>query len=375
VTSTQPLAQAPTAPPQAPPTGAMPPVDPSRLGAFMGRVLSDMSGAMVGLMGVLGDRLGLFRCLAAGPATISELAGRAGIDPRYARDWLGALTAAGYVEHDLGSDRYSLPAEHAVVLAVEGAPVFLGGGYQQLAGFASVLDRVAAAMTGAGGIDQSDYSADMHQGMERMSAGWFEHALVPQWIGAVPGLADRLAAGGRIADVGCGSGRALAALARAFPAASLTGYDIFAGAVARARETVAAAGAADRVTLVRRDAADGLDGPFDLVTTFDMLHDAARPDEIAAAVHRALAPDGVWLLVEINCGETVEANAGPAGAILYATSLLFCTPTSIAAGADALGAMGLPESRVRALCSEAGLRTVHRLPVENTFNAVYEVRP
>lgn len=343
--------------------------------SFMGRVLADMSGAMLGLMGIVGDRLGLFGRLAAEPATAEELAQRAGIDDRYAREWLHALTCAGYVEHDPDTGRYSLPPEHAMVIAAEGAPTFLGGGYEQLAGFAGAIDRVIAAMSAGGGVSQAQYGSEMHRGMERMSAPWFDHQLVPEWIASIDGVEDRLLEGGLAADIGCGSGRALVALATAFPHVRLTGYDVFGPALARAQDNLRAAGVADRVELVLGDAADGLQGPFDLVTTFDMLHDAARPEQIAAAVRRSLSSDGVWLLVEIAAGETVEDNIGPAGTILYSTSVLFCTPTSIASGAEGLGTMGMPESSVRRLCADAGFAGVERLPVPSPFNAVYVARP
>jgi SAM-dependent methyltransferase len=340
----------------------------------MTQVLGDMSGAMVGLMGVIGDRLGLFRILATGPVTPADLAARAGVDERYVRDWLNSLTCAGYLEHDSDAGTYVLPVEHALVVAAEGAPTFLGAGYEQLAGFAGALDKVLAAMVEGVGVSQSDYGPAMHRGMERMSASWFDHQLVPQWIAAVDGLTERLEEGARIADVGCGPARALMALARAFPRASLVGYDVYPPAVARAEENLCEAELRGRVELVLRDAADGLDGPFDLVTTFDMLHDAARPASIAAAVHEALSDDGVWLLAELAPAERVEDTLGPPGTILYATSVLFCTPTSIAGGGAGLGTMGMPPSAVKALCEGAGFAGVERLPVENPFNVVYAAR-
>lgn len=350
-----------------------PPFDPQRLQRFMARVMGDMSGALIGLMGILGVRLGLFALLSDRPLTAGELASAAGIDHRYAREWLNALTSAGYLELDPDTHRYVLPPEHAVVIAAEGSPTYLGGGYQQLAGFTSVLDELTKAIRAGHGVPQSHYSADMHEGMERMSATWIDHLLVPQWIPCVDGLAPRLRAGARIADVGCGAGRALVALGSAFPACELTGFDCYAPVLARAEANVRAGGMEDRVHFVQRDAADGLDGTFDLVTTFDMLHDARRPLGVAQSVRRALAPDGVWLLVEMNAGESVEENSGLVGTIQYGTSVLFCMPTSIAAGADGIGTLGLPESEIRRICATAGFRRVRRLAVENPFNAVYEV--
>ncbi|HEV7808697.1 MAG TPA: methyltransferase [Solirubrobacteraceae bacterium] len=352
-------------------------VDGERLQRFAQRVLSDMSGAMVSLMGVLGDRLGLFGALAAsGPVSARELAERASIDERYADGWLNALACAGYVERQRagGELRYALAPEHALVLAVEGTPLFLGAAYQQLAGFAGALDAVCTDFATAAGVPQEQYRADMHVGMERMSASWFDNLLVSQWIAGLPDVRRRLAAGCRVADLGCGCGRALTALAQEFPHSIFDGYDVFGPALARAREGARAAGLADRIRFVQRDVSEGLEGTYDLVTTFHLLHDARDPLKLASGVRRALAADGTWLVLESNGAEDAAADDGPAATILYATSVLFCLPTAIASGAPGLGTMGLPEPRLRELCSKAGFSQVRRLAGESPFNALYEVK-
>jgi len=356
-------------PPTQPPSG-------SAMPAFAGRVLDDMAAAMAGFMCALGDRLGLFAALAAaGPATSAEFADRTGVDERYVRDWLGSLGSRGYLELDRPSGRYALGPEQAMVLAAEGTPLFMGGAFEQLTGVIGPLERVLCAAREGTGVPPDAYGPAMHRGMERISAAWFDHMLVPLWIPAVPDVAERLAAGADVADIGCGSGRALVALASAFEASRFVGVDLFEGVVERARANAAAAGVDGRLAFECRDAVDGLAGDYDLVTMFDVLHDIAQPVEVLRGVRRSLRPDGTLLLMEMRSADRREDNAGPIATMLYATSVLFCVPTSIATGGEGLGTLGLPEARVRELCAEAGFGSVDRLPIENPFNVLYAARP
>jgi 2-polyprenyl-3-methyl-5-hydroxy-6-metoxy-1,4-benzoquinol methylase len=339
------------------------------------RVMADIGAAMTCVMCAVGDRLGLFRAILAGPATSAELADRAGVSERYTREWLNALAATGYVERDMTSARYSLPKALAPLLAVEGQPFFLGGGYQQLPGLVKSFDDVVRAFREGTGVPAEAYDDDLWEGMERMSAGWFDTLLVQQWLPQLPDVDGRLRDGADVADVGCGNGRALVALARAYPQSRFVGFDSSERAVATARTRAAEAGVADRVRFAQRDVADGLPDQYDLVTTFDMLHDVAQPDRVLAGFRRALRPDGVYLLLEITSRETPEENKGPIAAMLYATSVLFCLPTSLADGAPGYGTLGLPPSRVRELCTEAGFSVVRKVPIHNPFNTLYEIRP
>ena len=345
-----------------------------KTGEFFGKVMGDMSGAIVGMVCLLGDRLGLFKDLATkGPATSQEFALRNAIHERYAREWLSTLRCAGYVDYDSRSRSFSVPAERTPVLAQEGGPMFLGGAFQQLAGLFGPLDQLVDAFRTGGGVPQDAYPADLRDGMERMSAGWFNNMLVPQWIGALPHVRAKLAAGARAADIGCGAGRALLQLAAAFPASSFVGYDMFAPAVDRATGNAREAGVADRVRFEQRDATTGIPEIFDLITMFDSLHDVADPVAALSAVRHALSPDGVLLLMEIQSGDQFEQNAGPMATILYGTGLLYTTPVALANGGNDFGIMGFGEPVVRRLCHEAGFTMVRRLPVANPVNALYEV--
>jgi SAM-dependent methyltransferase len=355
---------------------APPTFDMVKMGSFMNQVMGDLSGAVVSTMCTLGDRLGLFKALAAnGPATSAQLANIAEINERYAREWLSALASAGYLEYDPSNGHFTLPPEHAPVLAQEGGPMFMGGVYQHLPGLSGTLDQITEAFRHGGGVGQEAYGEDFREGMERISAGWFENMLVQQWISAIPDVQDKLERGALVADVGCGNGRAIIRLALAFPNSHFVGYDMFSPVINRARANAEFAEVANRVRFEQCDAVNGLPEQFDLITTFDVIHDIANPRAVLKGFRRALLPDGAYLLLEIKCSEKLEENAGPVGAILYGTSVLYCTPTSIANGGDGLGTMGLPWPKVRELCAEAGFSNVRRHLLDNPFNVLYDVRP
>lgn len=350
-----------------------PPIDREKLKAFLEKATADTAGLFTSVLCVLGDRLGLFRALAGGgPATSAELAERAGVAERYAREWLAGLAAAGYLDHDPASGRFSLPPEHAAVLADETSLYFLGGAYQNFGGLLGTLPRLTEAFRAGGGVAQSEYPPELYEGMARATAPWHDNLLVRRWVPAVPGLEERLRAGIDVADVGCGRGRALLRLAEAFPASRFVGYDAFTPVAEAATAAAERAGLADRLAFRTLDAAGGLPGTYDLVTTFDVLHDAVDPPALLRSIRAALRPGGTYLVLEITCGDTVEDNAGPMGAMRYGMSVMYCMTTSLANGGAGLGTAGLPESVLRAMCAEAGFGEVTRV-AENPSNTLYAV--
>ncbi|HEY7357524.1 MAG TPA: class I SAM-dependent methyltransferase [Ktedonobacterales bacterium] len=350
-------------------------LDRAKLDAFSEKVFRDLSGTYITTMCVLGDRLGLFQRLAAGsPATSAELAERAQINARYAQEWLSALACAGYIDYDPTSRRFSLPPEHAAVLADEGGAFFTGGDYEQLPAFWGVLDALTLAFREGGGVPQSAYDESLHRGTDRTAQVVYDHALIQKWIPALPELQDTLERGIEVADVGCGGGRALMRLAQAFPKSRYIGYDAFAPGVAQARQNAEAAGVADRVRFEMLDASKGLPGQYDLITTFLVIHDAADPRGLLRAIRAALKPGGTYLCSEIKAADTLEANAGPHGAYFYSTSVLYCMTVSLAEGGAGLGTGGMPPSKVRELCAEAGFSSARLLPIENPFRNLFEIK-
>jgi SAM-dependent methyltransferase len=352
-----------------------PPLDEAKVGAFMEKTLGDAAGLFAAVLGMLGDRLGLFRALASGgPASAAELAGRAGVDQRYALEWLRGMYAAGYVV--LGADgRYELPPEHVPVLAAEGSPFFLGGAYELTAGFLHVFDHVVESFRSGGGVSQAEYPPETWEGMRRFSAGFYDNLLVQAWIPAIEGLQQRLEEGIRWADIGCGAGRALVRLAEAFPNSSFVGYDQFDGQLELARRGASEAGVADRVRFEQLDASGGLLEKYDVISTFDVVHDSGDPEGLVKAIHDALADGGLYFLLEVNSSDNPAENVGPLATLQYGVSVLYCMTTSLAGGGHGLGTCGLPPAQVTQLCRRAGFAEVERLSIEDPFNALYVARP
>jgi SAM-dependent methyltransferase len=342
---------------------------------FVGKVFTDTVGLTTTVLAMIGDRLDLFKILAAhGPQTSAELAARANISERYGREWLGGMTSAGYLSYEPATGCFALPAEHVPVLAEEGGPVFLSGVHQELLGTITIVPQLIDSFRTGGGVAAIQYDANLWEGIDRFTASWHKNLLIPVWIEAVPDVKAKLEQGASVADVGCGFGRALIALAQAFPNSRFVGFDSLASAIARANENAIAAGVADRVRFEQRDAANGLPEQYDLITTFDVVHDAVDPAGMLRAIRHALKPDGAYLCLEINCSDKLEENAGPAGTLFHGFSVLLCMTTSLAEGGAGLGTVGLSEPVLRRMAEEAGFREVRRLPIDNPFNILYEVR-
>jgi SAM-dependent methyltransferase len=352
-------------------------LDDAKLNSFANKVFEDLSGTYVSLLCAIGDRLNIFKDLSAnGPATSKELASRAGINERYAREWLSAIYCAGYLEYDPTTQRFSLPPEHAEVLTHEGGRAFVGGAYQGLLAEVKILDKlVKKVFREGGGVLPQDYDENEWAGTERLTATWFENLLVQQWIPAIPDVKVKLERGIKVADVGCGRGRALIKLAQAFPNSRYVGYDVYGPAVAQATANAEAAGVVDRVSFKRLDVTNGFSEQYDLITSFDVIHDMVNPRKALREICKALVPDGTYLLLEINSKDKLEENAGPMGALFYSWSVLYCMTTSLALGGEGLGTAGLPESKLREFCREAGFSQVRRLLIEDPFNVVYEIKP
>jgi 2-polyprenyl-3-methyl-5-hydroxy-6-metoxy-1,4-benzoquinol methylase len=350
------------------------PLDQAKVHDFVGKVLTDTSGLTTTILAALGDRLGLFKTLAArGPATSAELAKAASIHERYAREWLGGMASAGYVRYEPATRQFALPPEHVPVLAQESGPMYFGGAHQMLLGTFGVLDQLTVAFRQGVGVPQPAYSEDWWAGLERFTAGWFENFLLQEWIPAMPRVREALERGADVADVGCNRGRALLKLAGAFSRSRFVGYDIFEPAIRLATERASAAGFLDRIRFEHRDVSKGLPQQFDVITTFDVIHDAVDPLGILRTIRQALRPGGTYVCLDINCSDKLEENAGPLGALFHGFSVLYCMTTSLSHGGAGLGTVGLPESKLNELATGAGFASVRRVPLENPFNNLYEV--
>lgn len=349
-------------------------LDQEKLEGFVERIVLDVGTAMRGGLMYIGDRLGIFAALAgSGPVTGVELSQRTGLDERYLREWLAAMATAEYLEHDSEGDTYFLPPEHALPLADEEFPFFTGGLMQMIVPTVTVAPQVAEAFKSGRGVTQDQYLPDMYEGIERLTAPWYKHELVQTWIPAMPGVQEKLEAGGSACDVGCGSGRAPITIAKALPAAELHGYDVHAGSIERARANAKAEEVADRVTFTVADGAELPQGRFDLITTFDVVHDSADPVGLMSAIRGALREDGTYLMLEMNASGDVEENRNPLGKFLYNVSTLYCMTTSLAHGGAGIGAC-MGQEKARELAYASGFTHFRKLPIEEPFSVLYELK-
>jgi 2-polyprenyl-3-methyl-5-hydroxy-6-metoxy-1,4-benzoquinol methylase len=340
---------------------------------FMGLAIRDFGGAAAVLLWALADELGVLPVLASGPATVDQLAAETGTDTRCVLDVLRGLVAAGYVA-DEGLGRFALLATHAAVL-VDGSPFSCAGGAHEVVAMARMWPQIVESCRSGRGIDGASYPPQMAEGMARLGAPTYESALPSQWVPAVPGLVERLRVGASIADVGCGQGRALIALASVYPQVRATGFDVHQASLQAATTAAEDRSLGDRVEFRRLDAAGGIPGQFDLVLAFDVLHDAGDPAAFATALRKATTDNGVLLVLEPASADDPSDNVGPMAALLQLFSVGYCLQVATHAGPARLGTTGLPEPALTQLLATAGFSSVRRLPVEAGFNACYEARP
>jgi SAM-dependent methyltransferase len=349
-------------------------LDWGKVKEFAGLMTNDLGAAMQGALSYIGDRLGIFKSLAeAGAVTSVELASKTGLNERYLREWLGAMTAAKYINYDAATGRYTMPREHAMILADETSPFFMGGFMQIVAPEVGMAPKLLESFRTGKGIPQSEYPPEVFEGIERGSAPMYRHSLIRKWMPAMPQVVDVLNAGGSALDVGCGSGRAVIALAGAYPKAKLFGYDGHPGSVERARANAQAAGVADRVVFDVVDCTKLPTGKFDFIATFDVIHDSVDPVGLLKSIRGALKPDGTYLMVEVNVSNKPEDNINPMGRMMYSASTLYCMTVSLAHGGAGIGAM-MGEPKAKELTQQAGFTRFQRLPVKDAFSVLYEIR-
>jgi SAM-dependent methyltransferase len=283
------------------------------------------------------------------------------------------MATAEYVEYDAAAGRYRLPPEHALPLADEEFPFFTGGLLQMAVPTVTVAPKVAEAFRTGRGVTQDEYSPEMYEAIERLTAPWYRHHLVQAWIPALPGAQEKLEAGGTALDVGCGSGRAPITIAKAFPNAHVAGVDVHAGSIERARARAEAEGVADRVTFEVGDGADVKRGAYDLITTFDVVHDSVDPVGLMSGIRAGLRQDGTYLMLEMNASGEVAENDNPLGRFLYNVSTLYCMTTSLAHGGEGIGAC-MGQHKAEELATESGYGHFRKLPVEHPFSVLYELK-
>ncbi len=349
-------------------------IDEAKLEQFMGQFVGDLGAAMTAPLVLIGDKLGLYKAMADGqPVTPQQLAERTNCRERYIREWLCNQAASGYVEYDAADGTFTLPPEQAMALADEDSPAFIPGAFQLVAAVVKDEPHIAERFRSGEGFGWHEHHHDLYAGTERFFRPGYLANLVSAWLPALDGVVEKLSAGARVADIGCGHGASTILMAEAFPASEFVGSDYHEGSIQAARAAAERSGMADRVSFEVASAKDFSGGPFDLVCVFDALHDMGDPTGAARHVREHLAADGTWMVVEPWAGDAVEENLNPVGRIFYGASTMLCTPASLSQEVGlALGAQA-GEQRLTEVLNEGGFSRVRRA-AETPFNIVLEAR-
>jgi SAM-dependent methyltransferase len=351
------------------------PLDQAKLDAFVGRFIGDLGTALHLPTVLVGDRLGLYRAMAAGePMSPAALAERTGTSERYVAEWLAAQAAAGYVEYDATAGTFRLPREHAALLIDEGAPVFIPGAFQLAASTVKDEPLITEAFRTGEGVAWHDHHPDLFAGCERFFRPGYAAHLIDEWLPSLDGVDVKLRAGAKVADVGCGHGASTIIMATAFPESSFVGFDYHDVSIETARRSADSLAVDGRLRFEVARAQDFPGTNYDFVAFFDCLHDMGDPVGAARHVLSTLAADGTWMIVEPYATDRLEDNLNPVGKIYYNASTLICTPASRAQEVGlALGAQA-GEDRMRNVVTEAGF-TRFRRAAETPVNIVYEAKP
>ena len=347
-----------------------------------GRLMGAALGALELQAVYLGDRLGLYRALADGGAvTAPELAERAGIHRRYAREWLEQQAVAGILEvDDAGAEpdarRYSLPVGHAAVLIDPDSPWLVAPVSRFLVGSASTMPALLQAYRTGAGVDWADYGPDVVEAQEGLNRPQFAN-FVGDWIGALPDIVERLRTGdGRVADVACGTGWSSISIARAFPGVHVDGIDIDAGSIERATSHARDEGMDDRVTFLFADAADAEGaGRYDLVTIFEAVHDMAQPAQVLATARKLLKPGGAVLIGDERVAEVFTAPGDDAERLFYGYSVVACLANGLHDQPSVGTGTVLRPAALEAIAREAGFSGFTILPVEHDSFRFYRLDP
>ncbi len=350
-------------------------MDKSKVSQFAEQVFKDLAGTMTAGLAYLGVKTGLFGAMAGkGAMTLAQVVEASGLQARYVEEWLGGMVAAGYLDYDPHAVTYTLPEEHAYLLASEGTDHFVGGLHYAMPALLSVAPKVARAFQEGGGVRFHDFPEENLLALDIMNRGAYEHRLVDPWLQEIPEAVAALSHGGKALDVGCGVGKVSITLAKAFPSASFVGVDTHPDSIARAQESAQAEGVADQVSFVAGtlDALPAGDR-FDLITACDCIHDFAEPEATLGRIRGRLAPGGTLFVIEPKVADKLEDNRNPIGTMFYGFSVFHCMTQSLANGGPGLGACMGP-ARSEELIRAAGFSQFRQLNIRSQVNLFYAVK-
>ncbi len=362
--------------------GARPATEIEQRDALVGRMFNALIGTLELFHVYLGERLGLYRVLAdRGPLDAGELAAAAGINRRYAREWLEEQAVAGFLEVEgdgAETRRYSLPVAHRAVLVDADSLTYMSSVARQAAGVASVLPRLVEAFRTGGGIPFEDYGSDIREGIAQSNRVMFVNLLGVQWFPSIPDVDARLRSQppAAVADVGCGTGNSSIAMAKAYPGVRVRGIDLDAASIEAARANAREAGVDDRVEFEVRDAADpALAGSFDLVTAFEVIHDTTDPVGTLRAMRNLCAKGGAVLVVDERVADEFTAPGNEIERMMYGFSALHCLAAAMGDSKSAMTGAVMRPSMLRRYAKEAGYERVEILPIENDVWRFYRLYP
>ena len=348
-------------------------INEDKMHQFLGKVVGDFGASLSSSLAYIGQKLGLYKALAAdGPLTPAELAEKTNTNERYVREWLVNQASGGYVEYDAASGRYSLNAEQAVALTEEQSPFFVGGGFFVVKAMTQAVERIEGYFRNGGGMLWGEHNPDLFIGTERFFRPGYTAHLVSTWIPSLEGVEEKLKAGAKVADIGCGHGASTIIMAKAYPNSEFWGFDNHEASVEYAKQAAQNAGVADRVHFEVASAQTIPNEQFDLVAFFDCLHDMGDPVGATRRAAEVLKDDGTALIVEPMAGNNVEENFNIIGRTFSGASTLCCTSNSLALNGPALGAVAT-EDALREVVLAGGFKQFRRA-TETPFNRIFEAR-
>ena len=348
-------------------------INEDKMHQFLGKVVGDFGASLSSSLAYIGQKLGLYKTLAAnGPLTAAELAEKTNTNERYVREWLVNQASGGYVDYDAASGRYSLTPEQAVALTEEQSPFYVGGGFFVIKAMTQAVERIESYFRDGGGMLWGEHHPDLFIGTERFFRPGYTAHLVSTWIPSLVGVEEKLKAGAKVADVGCGHGASTIIMAKAYPNSEFWAFDNHEASVEYAKRAVQDAGVGDRVHVEVANAQTIPDNQYDLVAFFDCLHDMGDPVGACRRAAEVLKPDGTALIVEPMAGNNVEENFNPIGRTFAGASTLCCTSNSLAQNGPALGAVA-SEDALREVVLAGGFKTFRRA-TETPFNRIFEAR-
>jgi SAM-dependent methyltransferase len=332
-------------------------LDVQRVQAFARELFRIYTGGILTVMIQLGHRTGLFEAAAKGPATSSGLARRAGLDERYVREWLGAMTTGRIMTHDPSSDTYELPSEHAICLT-RGSRLNVAPYSGAVTHVTTHLQAISKAFRNGGGVPYSKFQPELTGLLDEATRRIYDETLISGFLPSAPGLTERLRAGAQSLDVGCGTGHAVNLMARAFPLSTFVGYDLGEAAIAEARDEAARMGLSNVRFEVLDVARLPAEPKFDVIFAFDSIHDQVAPATVLARISDALAAGGLFFMMDIKGSSSVDGDMENFFApFYYGMSVMHCMTVSLAHGGAGLGAMW-GEKVARRMLAEAGFNKV-----------------